>query len=188
MPVSELACENEARHGSVTWECEGRKKTATFLQSEKMQKLFLHRKWLWENHYKVVKEQISFSGGAGGRLCFPQCWCKQAESPLLPADAITALRSGAAGGEQRWCSAPCNKCLCRALGRSVPAAIHTRTHPSSPALFHFLLLTHAAASEQGWILLWLLFFFISWNIRLNHICRYFRFFIHVTPELYLLLK
>lgn len=134
-----------------------------------MQKLFLHRKWLWENHYKVVKEQISFSGGAGGRLCFPQCWCKQAESPLLPADAITALRSGAAGGEQRWCSAPCNKCLCRALGRSVPAAIHTRTHPSSPALFHFLLLTHAAASEQGWILLWLFFFYFLEHLSKSHL-------------------
>lgn len=32
------------------------------------------------------------------------------------------------------------------------------------------------------------FFLLPWNIWLHHICRYFKFFIHVIPELYLLLK
>ena len=31
-------------------------------------------------------------------------------------------------------------------------------------------------------------FSLPWNTWLSHICRYFKFFIHVTPELHLLLK
>lgn len=38
-----------------------------------------------------------------------------------------------------------------------------------------------------WVLFFF-FFFLPWNIWLNHIWRYFKCFIHVTPELYLLLK
>lgn len=38
----------------------------------------------------------------------------------------------------------------------------------------------------GWCFFF--FFFLPWNIWVNHICRYFKFFVHVTPELYLLLK